>query len=38
MAVSEGLIKELESTQKFFKTTMSIFESDDAGFPPYPEL
>ena len=38
MAVSEGLIKELESTQKFFKTTLSIFESDDAGFAPYPEL
>ncbi len=38
MAVSEGLVKELESTQKFFKTTLSIFESDDAGFAPYPEL
>ncbi len=38
MAVSEGLIKELESTQKFFKTTLSIFESGDAGFAPYPEL
>ena len=38
MAVSEGLVKELESTQKFFKTTVSVFESDDAGFAPYPEL
>jgi uncharacterized damage-inducible protein DinB len=38
MSVSEGLVKELESTQKFFKTTLSIFESDDAGFAPYPEL
>ena len=38
MAVSEGLVKELESTQKFFMTTLSIFEPDDAGFAPYPEL
>ena len=38
MAVSDGLVKELESTQKFFNTTMSVFEPDDAGFAPYPEL
>lgn len=38
MAVSEGLVKELESTRKFFKTTLSIFEPDNAGFAPYPEL
>ena len=38
MAVSEGLVKEMESTQKFFNTTVSVFESDDAGFAPYPEL
>jgi len=38
MAVSEGLVKELESTQKFFMTTLSVFEPDDAGFAPYPEL
>ena len=38
MAVSEGLVKELESTQKFFNTTVSVFESDDEGFAPYPEL
>ena len=38
MAVSEGLVKELESTQKFFNTTVSVFEPDDAGFAPYPEL
>ena len=38
MAVSEGLVKELESTQKFFNTTASVFESDDEGFAPYPEL
>ncbi len=38
MAASEGLVKELESTQKFFNTTVSVFESDDEGFAPYPEL
>ena len=38
MAASDGLIKELESTQKFFKTTLSVFEPDDAEFAPYPEL
>ena len=31
MGVSEGLVKELESTQKLFNTTVSVFESDD-GF------
>ena len=29
MAVAEGLVKELESTQKFFKTTLSIFTPDE---------
>ena len=38
MAVSEGLVKELESTQKFFKTTLSVFTPDDEGFAPFPEL
>ena len=38
MAVSEGLVKELESTEKFFNTTLSVFEPDDEGFAPYPEL
>ncbi len=38
MAVSEGLVKQLESTKKFFNTTLSVFESDNAGFAPYPEL
>jgi len=38
VAASDGLIKELESTQKFFKTTLSVFEPDDAEFAPYPEL
>lgn len=38
MAVSEGLVSQLESTKKFFNTTLSAFESDNAGFAPYPEL
>jgi uncharacterized damage-inducible protein DinB len=38
MAVSEGLVQQLESTQKFFKTTLSIFVPEDGGFAPYPEL
>jgi uncharacterized damage-inducible protein DinB len=38
MAVSEGLIQQLESTQKFFNTTLSIFVSEDGGFAPFPEL
>ena len=38
MAVSEGLVKELESTQKFFKTTLSVFVPEDEGFAPFPEL
>ncbi len=38
MAVSDGLVKELESKQKFFNTTVSVFEPDDAGFAPNPEL
>ena len=38
MAVSEGLVKELESTQKFFKTTLSVFTPEDEAFAPFPEL
>ena len=38
MAVSEGLVQQLESTQKFFKTTLSVFAPEDGGFAPYPEL
>ncbi len=38
MAVSEGLVKELESTRKFFKTTLSVFVPADEGFAPNPEL
>lgn len=38
MALSEGLARELGSTQKFFKTTLSIFVPEDEGFAPLPEL
>ena len=38
MAVSDALVRELESTQKFFRTTLSVFEIGDSGFAPYPEL
>jgi hypothetical protein len=38
MAVSEGLVRELESTRKFFKTTLSVFTQEDEGFAPFPEL
>ncbi len=38
MSVAEGLVKELESTLKFFKTTLSVFDPTDAGFAPDSEL
>jgi uncharacterized damage-inducible protein DinB len=38
MAVSDGLVQEIKSAQRFFKTTLSVFEPDDAGFAPSPEL
>ena len=38
MSMSEGLVQQLESTQKFFRTTLSVFESQDGGFAPLPEL
>ena len=38
MAVSEGLVKQLETTQTFFKKTLSIFAPEDEGFAPFPEL
>lgn len=34
--ISELMVKELESTVKFFKTTISIFEPSDAGYAPDP--
>jgi hypothetical protein len=36
MAVSEGLVKKLESTQKFFKTTLSAFTPEDEAFASFP--
>jgi uncharacterized damage-inducible protein DinB len=38
MAASEGLVQQLESTQKCFKTTLSVFVPGDGGFAPYPKL
>ena len=38
MSLSFGLVKELEATHKFFKTTIAVFEPADAGFAPSPEL
>jgi len=37
MPVSD-LVSELESTRKFFCTTISIFEPQDAGFAPHAEM
>jgi uncharacterized damage-inducible protein DinB len=38
MSAAEGLAEQLESTHRFFKTTLSVFESADAAFTPDPEL
>jgi uncharacterized damage-inducible protein DinB len=38
MSTAEGLVKELGSTLRFFKTTLSVFEPADAGFAPNHEL
>ncbi len=38
MSAADGLVQELRSTLRFFETTLSIFESGDAGFAPTPEL
>ena len=38
MSAAAGLVSELESTLKFFKTTLSVFEEQDSGFAPNPEL
>lgn len=37
MALSDGLVQELQATQKFFKTTLSVLEPSDEGFAPSPE-
>lgn len=36
--LAAALVHELESTRKFFATTISVFESADAGFAPQPEM
>ena len=38
MPAAPALVMELESSLKFFKATLSAFESDDAGFAPNPEM
>ena len=38
MSAAAGLVSQLESTLKFFKTTLSVFEEQDSGFAPNPEL
>ena len=38
MTLSEGLVKELESTRTYFKRTLSAFDMEDEGFAPSPEL
>lgn len=38
MSQAEGLVRELQATCKFFKTTVSIFEASDAGYTPDAEL
>ena len=38
MSMSAPLVSELESTLKFFKTTLSTFGPNDAEFSPDPEL
>ena len=38
MSAADGLVQELHSTLRFFKTTLAVFDADDAGFAPNPEL
>lgn len=38
MSRSETLVKELETSLKFFKATLAVFEEEDSGFAPQPEL
>lgn len=38
MAIAHGLVKDLESTLRFFKTTLSVFEPEDAAYAPFEEL
>ena len=36
MALSDGLVQQLKTTQKYFKTTLSVLEAGDEGFAPAP--
>jgi uncharacterized damage-inducible protein DinB len=38
MSAGAGLAEQLESTHRFFKTTLSVFQPADAGYTPNPEL
>ncbi len=38
MSAADGFVKELESTLKFFKTTIATFEPADEGFAPHSDL
>ena len=38
MSQSADFVTQLETSRKYFRTTISIFEEEDAGFAPQPEL
>lgn len=38
MSAAEGLAKELTVAQKFLTTTLGVFDEEDSGFAPQPEL
>ena len=38
MSLADGLVAELRSTQKFFKTTLSVLDSADEAYAPQPEM
>ena len=38
MAAADGLVQELRSTLKFFKTTLSVLDTADEAFAPNPEM
>ena len=35
---TERLVKELETSLKYFKATLAVFEEEDSGFAPQPDL
>ena len=38
MSIAQGYVMELQMAQKFFNKTISVFDEDDSGFAPKPEL